>query len=358
FDLSVCTFWGEGYIAREVEKLGVDVHILGVDPAIRNPRATVALYRFLSDLQPDILHSSIAEANFHGAIAGALAGVPARIVEEVGVPTRSELAHRIMGAIYATTQAVVGVSQATCDYLIERENAPADRVRRVYNCVRPAFLEEGIEPSLPPTDRFRVLAVGRLVPVKNHKGFLRAFRRVVDANPQVELKLAGDGPLRGDLEALVEELELGEHVELLGFRDDVRELLASADCFVLPSFSEGLSISLVEALAMRRPPLVSRVGGNPEVVGKLDDSLLLEPDDTQGWADAILSLAELDAEERAEIGERARRVVEDYFSPTVYTRTLESLYESRYRATPHRSPSLGDLAEGVKKLAFPKLASS
>ncbi|MFW5967072.1 MAG: glycosyltransferase [Persicimonas sp.] len=327
YELRVCTFWKAGHTAEHVEEMGVPVDVLEVDPAVKNARATFRLWQYLRDVEPDILHSSIAEANFHGALAGAAAGVPVRIVEEVGIPDRSTPGRAVFAGIYRLVDAIVGVSEATCDYLRDREWAPADRVRLIHNCVRPQFLEPAPGEPIEVDASFRVVTVGRLAPVKNHKGLIRAFAGVVERVDDAELLIAGEGPMRPDLEALIDELELEEHVELLGFRDDVPRLLESADAFVLPSFSEGLSNALLEAMARGLPVVASDVGGNPEVVEHLGRRWLLAPRDLDAWTARLIQLAEMPGGERDELGERARGVIEEHFSPEVYTEHLEAMYD-------------------------------
>lgn len=324
FDLRVCTFWRDGEAARAVREAGIPVDVLGVDPRVRNPAATLALYRYLRRVRPDILHASISEGIYHGALAGALADVPVRIVEEVGIPSRRRLGRAIFGSLYHTVDAVIGVAQATCDILAD-EGVPPDRLRLVYNCAAPRYFPE------PPRPRdyagpLRVLAVGRLVPVKNHATLLRAFRAVVDAHPDARLSIAGDGPLFDATRALVAELGLEHAVELLGFRADVDELLFSHNCFVLPSWTEGCSISLIEAMASGLCVVGSTADGIREVLGGDGPNPLVPADDPAAWAEALIALAGAPPAERERRGRAAQRTAYERFSPDVYNRNVTELY--------------------------------
>jgi sugar transferase (PEP-CTERM/EpsH1 system associated) len=112
--------------------------------------------------------------------------------------------------------------------------------------------------------------VGRLDPVKNHALLLRAFRGIRDKVPggggRLRLIIAGDGPLRSDLESLAAELGVAGQVEFVGVRSDVPQVMRALDVFVLPSVNEGISNTILEAMATGLPVIASRVGGNPELV--------------------------------------------------------------------------------------------
>ncbi len=323
FDYRVCTFWKPGEAAKKIRDAGIHVDVLGVDPAVRNPRATAALTSYLRQESPDILHASITEANLHGALAGTLARIPCRVVEEVGIPSRSRLGGLVFGGIYGLSHRVVGVSEATCGVL-RREGAAEEKTRLIYNCADPIFFEEPVaqRPSSPPT---QFLAVGRLVAVKNHAMLLRAFRRVVDTNAEVRLRIAGEGPMRDELSALIAELNLQNHVELLGFRTDILQLLQASHAFLLPSLSEGCSISLIEAMSSGIVPLGSKADGITEVMGDLGE-LQIAADDIDGWTEAMIRCATMSDAERHQLGRRARRIALRRFSPEVYLQTVSAMY--------------------------------
>ncbi len=323
FDYRVCAFWKCGEAGRRIRRAGIPVDVLGVDPTVRNPMATAKLTSYLRDDPPHILHSSIAEANLHGTLAAAMAGVPCRIIEEVGIPSRGRLGRLAFGGIYNLAHRIVGVSRATCDVL-RLEGAPEDKLRLIYNCANPTFFNGPMieRPSTPPV---QFLAVGRLVPVKNHANLLRAFRQVVSALPRVRLRIAGEGPLRDHLSALIQQLGLGEHVELLGFRSDVLDLLQRSHIFLLPSHQEGCSISLVEAMSSGIVPLGSTAEGITEVMGSLE-GYQIPPDDIGAWAESMIGVASMTPPDRHRIGRRARQIAKRRFSPGVYNRNVLRMY--------------------------------
>ncbi len=325
FDLRICTFWKPGAAAEAIRDAGLTVDVLGVDPAIRNVEATAALYRYLRKVKPDVLHASIGEAMWHGSIAGALAGVPWRLIEDVGLPARAPLARALFSAVARLNHAVIGVSQGTCDYLIERERMPASLVRLIYNCGKPQFFGEVTRERAAPRP-FRVLSAGRLVPVKNQPMLIEAFARLTRLMPDAELWLAGEGDARPELEALIERLGMASQIKLLGFRDDVRALMDQADVFVLPSHTEGCSVALVEAMASGCPVIGSTAGGIVEVMGELGSQWLVDAHDLEGWTQALARMARLTTAERAALGQRGREIAIARFSPEVYMGNLQALY--------------------------------
>lgn len=325
----VCTFWKPGQAAEQLVGMNVPVDVLGVDPSVRNPYATIALARYLHRTPAAIVHASISEANLHTVIATRVVGNQAVVVEETGLPNRSAIGRAVFGHAYRRADAVVAVSRAVHDYLVEYERVPEGRIDVIYNCVDQIFGANTNQRSIRLKDqRFRILAVGRLHPVKNFDGLLGVIKEVVQMDRRVELSIAGDGAQRPVLERLVRDYGLQDHVRLLGYRADVAELMASADLFVLPSHSEGLSLALIEAVASGLPVLASNRGGNPEVLREIGGpiDLLLDPWDTEQWRSGILTFARMSEEERQEITLHLRRFVLDRFGQDRYRTDITDLY--------------------------------
>jgi glycosyltransferase involved in cell wall biosynthesis len=327
FDLHVATFHKAGAAAEKVAAAGVPVYVVGERPSVRNPRATMKLARVLRSVAPDVVHASIVEANFHVLLAGLSIRGFRTIVEETGMPSHSILARAAFRALYRRADRIVGVSRAICDYLVTADGAPHDRVRLIYNCAAPDYFPSPPTPARRRDDGpLRVLAVGRLVPVKNHATLLTAVSRARAAGVDVELSIAGAGPLGSELEALARTLGIAASTRFLGFRSDVPALLAEADLFVLPSFSEGCSVSLVEAMAAGVPVLGSTAPGIREVVGDLSGECCVPADDADQWASRIAAIAAMTHDARAARIERQRRRAYEAFSPTVYIKHVEAQY--------------------------------
>jgi glycosyltransferase involved in cell wall biosynthesis len=333
YDLRVCTFDQAKAAAEAVRAEGIEVDVLDTPADPRSPVALRTLISYLRRVRPDVLHSSISEANVLGLVAASFAGVRARITEEVGVPNHSWKGRIVMAGLYRRATRIVGVTNTTCRYLLDVDRAPRERVRRIYNCAHPRFFPRDRAPvqRLIGRDKLRVVAVGRLHPVKNHLGLLDAVSRIEQRN--FSLEIIGSGPLEHQTREHIESLGLSERVKLLGFQSDVRPQLLDADAFILPSLSEGCSISLIEAMASGVPVLGSKVPGIEEVIGTVHAAdWTFPPEDPGAMAAKLEQLFDMRADARtsyaAQLQDRAYRE----FSPDAYMANLEELYAEALEA--------------------------
>ena len=152
-----------------------------------------------------------------------------------------------------------------------------------------------------------------------------AVRIVVDKLPGFHLDIVGDGPAGDDLKHVCGELSLFDHVHFHGMREDVPNLLESADLFVLSSVSEGISLTLLEAMASGLPIVATDVGGNREVVNDGLTGRLVPSRDPQALAAAILQLCS-NRQVAREMGQRGRKRVEQFFSIDSMVKAYEMLY--------------------------------
>jgi len=324
FDLRVCTFWKAGNAAQRIRDLGIPVDVLDVDPAIRNPRASIALARYLRREKPDVLHASIGEANFHAALVGRLCGVPVTLMEEQGLPSRGLFARLVHAGLYRLVDGVVGVSQASCDYLVQREWAPRICVKLLYNAAAAHFFTPVVARQAA-SNGFHFLTVGRLVDVKNHLRLIEAFRLVANQVENARLTIIGDGPLAGRLRDKVDELDLGGRVSLPGYQAGIKEAVEAADCFVLPSLSEGFGIAAVEAMARGVPVIVSDAGALPEITADMGREWIVPAADVRGWGEAMVRMARLEPAAHSSLRIRAREIAER-FSAQAHVTALENYY--------------------------------
>jgi glycosyltransferase involved in cell wall biosynthesis len=147
-------------------------------------------------------------------------------------------------------------------------------------------------PQTFPGKPLRFLNVGRLVPVKGQRDMILAFNEFLPAFPNAVLHIAGDGPEKGPLTALINELGLQNNVSLLGSRSDVPKLINEYDCFVFPSHSEGFSGAIVEAMFAGLPVLASDIPVNKEVITHLETGYFFEKGSVQSIKNALLWVAE------------------------------------------------------------------
>ncbi len=314
---------------RRLQRPDVPVLSIGKRPGKDLP-SYYRMWRTLRRLQPDIVHTRNL-GTLDMQFAAAAAGVRRRIHGEhgwspsdpQGLDPRNLRLRRLLRSL---PHGYVAMSRDIARWLEQTIGVPAARIRQLYSGVDTGrFRPEGPVPAdLPwPSDpgvgapTVILGSVGRFDPIKNHAGLLRAFRAILERHPEwrgrVRLIIAGDGPLRGELAALAREPGLEDSVWLPGARSDVPELMRAMDVFVLPSINEGISNTILEAMATGRPVVAGRAGGNPELVVDGLTGALYDPGDPNGLATAVEQYVQ-QADLRRIHGEAARRRVAEQFS--------------------------------------------
>ena len=180
----------------------------------------------------------------------------------------------------------------------------------------------GIEPEV-----FVIGTVGRLSPVKNFELLIRIIPKLNHIGIHPKVLFVGDGPSRSNLESLIKKCCLEEQIIFLGNRSDVPELLSAMDIFVLPSLSEGLSNSILEAMATGIPVIASDVGGNSELVVHNETGFLFPPGDGNALSQRIAELAG-NPEKRYKMGISGRRRIEESFTLEKMIQNYEQLYRN------------------------------
>jgi sugar transferase (PEP-CTERM/EpsH1 system associated) len=224
----------------------------------------------------------------------------------------------------------VTVSRDLERWLVEDVRVPARKVSTIPNGVDLTRFGPGRQPDARralglPAEGIVVGTVGRLDPVKDQAGLVRAFATLMPAYPDALLVLAGDGPCRGELARLVTDLGADGRVRLLGECRDVAQALAAMDLFVLPSLAEGMSNTILEAMAVGLPVVATRVGGNRELVDEGETGRLVPPRDPRALADAVAGYLD-DAHVRVLHGKASRRRASETFALERMYRAHESLY--------------------------------
>ena len=273
---------------------GVDVIALAERPGSPKLNA-LRMARVFRAWRPDVVHTR--NWTCIDAILGArLARVPVVIHgehgREAGDPEgRNALRRRVRRLLAPLVTEFVAVSQDLARWLVEDVGVPAAKVTQIYNGVdTEAFSpadKEAARRTLGIRDGAVVIGtVGRLDPVKDHRGLLEAFGRTA-RHPQAQLVVVGDGPCRAELEQVGRRLGLDGRVLMLGERQDVARILRALDVFALPSVGEGISNALLEAMASGLPVIATRVGGNPELVEHDVTGTLVSPRSAEALAAAF-----------------------------------------------------------------------
>lgn len=336
FRSSLCCLQSAGDFARRVHAPDVSIHEMGLGRG-NDYRLPWRLARLFRRTRPNIVHTRNPEAFFYGFLGAKLAGVRALIHSEHG-RTFPDKWHRlwVQQLFSRYTTAVFAVSEQLKRDLVREVGLPAPRIEVLYNGVdfsRCVLIDrESVRRRLRADVNDIVIgSVGRLAPVKNYPLLLRAVQGLT-ATAGVIVVLVGDGPERTALMVMAQELGLGERVRFLGHRDDVFELLAAMDIFVLPSISEGMSNTLLEAMVAGVPVVASDIGGNPEIVRDGVDGLLFPTADETALRERLQRLC-VDSHLRACLGKAGRERVLEGFSIEAMIARYERLYQRVYAAS-------------------------
>jgi glycosyltransferase involved in cell wall biosynthesis len=197
----------------------------------------------------------------------------------------------------------------------------------------PARGELGLTP-----EALAIGTAGRLVPVKDQANLVEALALLRDRGVGFTAFIAGDGPLRRELEAQIAARGLTASVQLLGQRKDIERIFAALDVFVLPSKSEGMSNTILEAMASGAPIVATNVGGAEELVEEGRTGVLVPKEDSEALSGALAAMA-ADPVRRREMGRAARAKAEREFSLERMLRDYDSLYVELATTPPREAAS-------------------
>jgi glycosyltransferase involved in cell wall biosynthesis len=297
------------------------------------------LVRLLRREKPHVVHVNSAKAAALGRLAAGLAGVPIRVYTVHGW---AFLAHRgLASAAYRWVERALR-PLTTVTVCVSENERQAGLVARACDDLSTIVIRNGVsiktlDVAKPQSAGLRLVMVGRLQAPKDPITLVRAFALV--PRRDFEAVLVGDGPERAAVEDEIRHLGLGPVVHLLGERTDVAELLATADVFVLSTHSEGLPLSVLEAMAAGLPVVASNVGGMPELVAAGVSGLLVPPGDPDALAEAIERLLESPSLAQ-QLGHAGRRRVVENFDVEAVRKAHLALYRRMLasRGLPRPSP--------------------
>jgi len=280
-----------------------------------------------------LIHAHLPVAGILARLVGRRAGARWLVYTEHNVPARYRLASRLLNAAtYRANNAVIAVSQEVAARVRAYGRGSRPYLATIPNAVDADALAAHARDRSDvcrefgfPADTHLVVHVANLVPKKGHRYLLAAASRVARADPRVRFLLVGLGPLAEALSLEASRLGLNGQVVFAGFRPDAVALMGAADIVVLPSLHEGLPVSLLEAMALGRPVVATRVGGVPEVLAADETGMLVEPADSAALAAAILDLLG-DAGRRSRMGEAARRHVRQRYGMAGMVAAVEEVY--------------------------------
>jgi glycosyltransferase involved in cell wall biosynthesis len=318
--------------ARELTGRGIPLDAIPLAADV-DPIAFVRLVARLVRNRPTILHTHLVHAEVYGQLAGALTGVPIRILTKHGFNEFRENPGFGLGdrAIATLAHAHIAISRGLARYLEDVEGFDGESFEIVHYGIEP----NGPVPAFAATEP-RLLCVGRLIPIKGHVVLLRAFAEARRRVPNLQLDIAGRGPLEPALRALAKELGIDDAVRFLGFVSPVQRAIENAAIVVVPSMGEGFGMVALEAMERGRPVIAADIGGLGELVEHEVTGLLVPAGEAEPLARALERLGG-DLELAARMGEAGRRRALERFLQERCTDRTELLYREQLNGRGRRN---------------------
>jgi len=326
----VLAAYGEGPLVQEAARAGARFvplqHVRRPIHPLRDLAGFVELARLFRRERPHVVHASSSKAGVLGRLAAAATRVPIRIFTVHGwaFSAYSGLASRLYRVsdrlMSPLTTVTICVSEQELAAGLEAGTCRAERSVVIHNAVDVAAAPRSRHDRPVP----RLVAVGRLKAPKDFLTLVRALAGLPEGG--FEALLVGDGPDRGEIEDEIRKLGVEGCVQLTGERSDVPALLADSDVFVLSSRSEGLPVSVLEAMAAELPVVASNVGGLGELVVDGETGLLVPPGDPKALGEALGRLIE-DRELRLRFGAASRARAERLFDLDAFRQAHLDLYD-------------------------------
>ena len=336
FDVSVAAH-GPGPLQATAVEAGARFiplrHVRRPLSPLRDLCGLVELVRLFREIRPNIVHLNSSKVGVLGRLAARLANVPVCIFTVHGWAFKAS--HGLMSSVYRLLDratrpfatAIVCVSDTERRAGLAARTCTIEQTIVIRNAVDVGTLRPRTPVETRPT---RLVSVGRLAEPKDFSTLVSAVGLLPRGS--VELKILGDGPQRAAIEKQIGELGLRGIVALVGEVDDVPERLVAADLFVLSSRSEGMPMSILEAMAAGLPVVATDVGGIHEMISDGEAQVLVGPADPKALADSIASLID-DAELRNRIGTSNRCRVESQFALPRWREEHLTLYEALLSAS-------------------------
>ena len=308
--------------ARALEARGVPLDAIRVRADV-DPIAFLQLVGYLVRHRPELLHTHLVHAEWYALLAGAAARVPLRFTTKHGFNEFREAPYFGVAdrAVASLAHVHIAISRGLARYLEDVEGFDRESFEIVHYGIEPDGEPRPYSEPVP-----RLLCVGRLIPIKGHIVLLRAFAEARKRLPNLELEIAGRGPLEPALKALAAELGIQDSVTFLGHVSPIQSAIERAAAVVVPSMGEGFGMVALEAMERARPVIAANIGGLGELVRDGETGVLVPAGEAEPLADAIVRVAG-DLELARAMGDAGRRRALSRFLQTACTERTELLYE-------------------------------
>ncbi len=332
----ICVLFNDGILKTNLEKLNIKTVLL--DEMKLNPLGMLLkLKKLMQTEKPDIIHVHGVKEHFLGKVSILLSGQRIPIVRTVhgnlGSPRRLALRKFFKASLVAEldyllirnlAEAVIAVSKDMENGFLARKLS--GKVWQIYNSINTSKFHfetntHAVRKKYGVNDHFWIGTASRLVGVKNQRMLIEAGRYLLAEGIPFKISIFGNGPLKQDLETLIEKYELGDKIFLHGFEPEIHSVLNALDVFAICSLNEGLPMALLEAMYMRTPVVCTAVGGMKEIIEHGVNGMLVPSGDSSALANCLAKLYE-NQEMARKLAINARATIEERFS---LDKTLENL---------------------------------
>ena len=315
-------------------------HLVQPISPLEDTFALLGLTLFLKRNPYHIVHTHNSKCGFLGRLAAKLAGIPVVVHTVHGFafhdqePRWRQILFRNlerMGSHWCDK--MIFISQPLIDWALSEKITDREKIEKIYsgiqlNQFRPVTTDVKIKNREKWKLKKEDLIIGiisKLWEGKGHMTLIEAFKALKQRLHSVKLVIVGEGDLYEELQRSVDKNELSDSVLFTGFQMDVSEILSTFDVAVLPSFFEGMGRVLLEAMAMEKPVVASRVGGIPDLVKHQLNGLLVEPGDVVGLTNALEQIL-IDSVLSRKMGKEGRKRIQEQFSADIMVQSIDKVY--------------------------------
>ena len=317
--------WG-----KELAEKGLTIGMCHRQPGF-DWRLIKHIRRFIVEHKIDVVHCHQYSPWVYGVIAATLTKAKVIFTEHGRFyPDYGTWKRKLVNPLLsACTNSVTAISAATKQALVKYENIKTNKVAVVYNGIKPLEAQSDATKELKKSlglqqDTLVFGTIARFDPIKNHMMMLEAFSKVLLDSPNSVLVIVGDGEERGNIERKIQQLGISDKVILPGYQSNPSLFLNAMDVYLLSSFSEGTSMTLLEAMSLAKPCVVTDVGGNPEVIDNCVNGYVVKNDDAAAFAQAMSKLTESTV--RSKMGALALDIFDAKFNVKIMVDSYMSLY--------------------------------
>ncbi len=331
FNPVVCCLTRGGPLEKELKDAKIKYFILGKKFKF-DFSVIFNLIPILKQENIQILHTWMFTSNAFGRVAGIIAKIPIIIAEEQCVDIWKNKFHLFIDKTLSYfTDKIICVSEGVKNFYYQRAYIPLDKMITIYNGIK-IYDNVNIDTG-KKKEEFGIIAndkvittVGRLAPQKGIEYLLYAVPILLESLPKTKFLIVGEGAERNKLENLARKLNISKNVIFTGLRNDIKEILAVTDVFVLPSLFEGFPNVIMEAMLAGKPVVATEIPGIDELAVNGKTGFLVPPKDVNSLASAIIALLK-NPKEGKKMGIKGRQRIEKYFSINETVRETEELYK-------------------------------